>query len=148
MLKKYAMFDENGVRSAQLIEGVNDIPPSAVLLSDSLFLQMTQETDGQWVIGSGRVISKVAFPDPPAPSAAQLISDERAWRDAELLAVTWLRDRHRDQVDIGAETTLTAEQFSELLVYMQALRDWPQSQAFPAFEQRPVAPPWVAQQNQ
>lgn len=86
--------------------------------------------------------------DPPATSFEELVSLERQWRDAELQAVAWLRERHRDQLDGGAETTLTAEQFSELLVYIQALRDWPQSQAFPAFEQRPVAPPWVAQQNQ
>ncbi|WP_238337602.1 phage tail assembly chaperone [Pseudomonas sp. SWRI51] len=72
---------------------------------------------------------------------------ERQWRDAELLAVTWLRDRHRDQLDIGAETTLTAEQFTELLLYMQQLRDWPQAEAFPLIEQRPVAPPWVTEQT-
>lgn len=72
---------------------------------------------------------------------------ERKWRDGELLAVTWLRDRHRDQLDIVADTTLTAEQFTELLVYMQQLRDWPQAGAFPLIEQRPVAPPWITEQT-
>ena len=72
---------------------------------------------------------------------------ERAWRDSALFAVAWLRDRHRDQLDIGADTTLTAGQFSELLMYMQQLRDWPQSEAFPTPEQRPVPPPWIADQT-
>ncbi|WP_256671295.1 phage tail assembly chaperone [Pseudomonas sp. EMN2] len=72
---------------------------------------------------------------------------ERTWRDVELTNAVWLRDRHRDQVEIGGSTTLTAEQFQELLVYMQALRDWPQCEAFPDSAQRPVAPTWVAEQT-
>ena len=73
---------------------------------------------------------------------------ERAWRDSVLAQAVWLRDRHRDQLEIGGSTTLTAEQFQGLLVYMQALRDWPQSEQFPAIEHRPVAPPWIAEQHQ
>src|SRR5450830_1566323 len=56
---------------------------------------------------------------------------ERTWRDKELASLIWLRDRHRDQLEIAGDTTLTNEQFSELLVYMQALRDWPQAPDFP-----------------
>jgi hypothetical protein len=73
---------------------------------------------------------------------------ERAWRDAELASLVWLRDRHRDQLDIGVETTLSVEQFTELLTYMQALRDWPQSPDFPQSAHRPVAPPWITEQTQ
>ncbi|WP_245704289.1 phage tail assembly chaperone [Pseudomonas defluvii] len=73
---------------------------------------------------------------------------ERAWRDSVLAQAVWLRDRHRDQLEIGGSTTLTAEQFQELLVYMQALRDWPQSPDFPLTEHRPVAPPWIVEQHQ
>lgn len=75
----------------------------------------------------------------PADSSA-----ERAWRDGELVAVMWLRERHRDQLEIEAPTTLTGEQFKELLVYLQALRDWPQSADFPNTLHRPAAPPWIA----
>ena len=81
-----------------------------------------------------------------APPAANE-GDERAWRDAELVAVMWLRERHRDQLEIEVETTLTAEQFRELLVYMQALRDWPQSSGFPDNQYRPTAPEWLAEQT-
>jgi hypothetical protein len=82
----------------------------------------------------------VVVPDPAA--------QERKWRDAELSSVMWLRERHRDQQEIGGDTTLSGDQFSELLVYMQQLRDWPQSQAFPDIEQRPTAPAWIAEQFQ
>lgn len=74
--------------------------------------------------------------------------DERAWRDAMLSSVAWLRERHRDQLEIGGETTLTSEQFNEQLVYMQALRDWPQSADFPDNQHRPTAPDWIAEQTQ
>ncbi|WP_256815681.1 MULTISPECIES: phage tail assembly chaperone [Pseudomonas] len=77
--------------------------------------------------------------------AEALAKDERAWRDAELADLVWLRDRHRDQLEIGAPTTLTPEQFTELLVFMQALRDWPQSEAFPDASARPVAPAFLEQ---
>ncbi|MOA23660.1 hypothetical protein D3C78_1442930 [compost metagenome] len=76
------------------------------------------------------------------------MSIERAWRDTELSALIWLRDRHRDQLEIGTKTTLTPEQFTELLTHMQALRDWPQSEQFPVIEYRPVALPWITEQSQ
>lgn len=71
---------------------------------------------------------------------------ERSWRDAEFAGLVWLRDRHRDQLEIGAAPALTAEQFTELLRHMQSLRDWPQSEHFPAIEHRPLPPSWLAEQ--
>lgn len=79
-------------------------------------------------------------------SPAQLADLEREWRDGELAAVKWLRERHRDQVEIAFPTTLTGQQFVELLTYMQELRDWPQATDFPDSQNRPVAPQWVAEQ--
>lgn len=75
-------------------------------------------------------------------------TQERQWRDAELSSVMWFRERHRDQLEVEAPTTLTSEQFKELLVYVQALRDWPQSVDFPDVQHRPAAPPWIAEQAQ
>lgn len=77
-----------------------------------------------------------------------LATQEREWRDAKLTSVMWLRERHRDQLEVEAPTTLTGEQFKGLLAYMQALRDWPQSPDFPLIEHRPVAPPWTAEQTE
>jgi len=81
------------------------------------------------------------------PLSASPESDvARAWRDAEIARVSWLRDRHRDEVEIGDETTLTAEQYAELLAYIRTLRDWPATAEFPAEVSRPVVPEWVAGQ--
>jgi hypothetical protein len=72
----------------------------------------------------------------------------RVWRDAEIVRVTWLRDRHRDEVDMGADTTLTAGQYAELMAYIKALRDWPATPDFPAEQSKPVEPEWVVSQVQ
>lgn len=84
--------------------------------------------------------------DPPALTVEQMAVLERAWRDGELSANQWLRDRHRDEQSVARATTLTDEQFIELLDYLQSLRDWPQSELFPDSSQRPVPPQWFATQ--
>lgn len=81
--------------------------------------------------------------DAPLPGVSLLV--ERAWRDGELAQWLWLRDRHRDQLDLAVDTTLTSEQFSALLIYLQALRDWPQSNAFPDVSARPMPPTFLEQ---
>ncbi|MDU9391529.1 phage tail assembly chaperone [Pseudomonas sp. zfem002] len=73
---------------------------------------------------------------------------ERAWRDRALLQMAELRDRHRDEVELARQTTLTADQYSDVLGYMQLLRDWPQSEFFPGIEHRPAPPVWIADQLQ
>jgi len=83
-----------------------------------------------------------------AARAARLADKERAWRNSEVERVKWLRERHRDEQDLQAETTLSAEQFAQLLTYLQELRDWPQSEQFPVLEHRPITPPWIADQTQ
>jgi len=83
-----------------------------------------------------------------AKRASLLAESGRIWRDSELSKVLWMRERHRDQQEIGAATTLSGEQFSELLAYMQNLRDWPQSPDFPSVEHRPAEPAWIAEQSQ
>ncbi len=86
---------------------------------------------------------------PPVPvPLLDLEAQERTWRDTALSAVMWLRERHRDQLELRAPTSIGDEQFTELLVYMQALRDWPQSPDFPDSQHRPTAPPWLAEQSE
>lgn len=81
---------------------------------------------------------------PVVVSADELAARARLWRDQEISDSQWLIERHRDQVDAGNKTTLTAAQYSTLLAYRQALRDWPTVQNFPADASRPVAPDWLA----
>jgi len=82
-------------------------------------------------------------PVPVQSTPEQLADAERWWRDVELASLIGLRDRHRDQLEIAVPTTLSTEQFTELLFHIQALRDWPQSPNFPHREDRPLAPEWV-----
>lgn len=118
---------------------------ACVELSDNQYQALMREieqgkaisvVDG-WPVAVDRVIS-----------FEQLVAFERSWRDAELSSSEWLVNRHRDEQDMPLSTTLAAEQFAELLIYRQSLRDWPQSELFPDAEQRPVAPPWIAEQIQ
>lgn len=94
--------------------------------------------DGTW---------SVPVPSPEDLQVALKVA-ERAWRDAELTSVKWLRERHRDQQEVGFDTALSDTQFKELLVYIQALRDWPQSSDFPDSAHRPLAPRWIADQTE
>lgn len=68
---------------------------------------------------------------------------ERSWRDAELILYQWLRDRHRDEQDMGRLTTVSDAQFLELLNYLQELRDWPKDERFPDRHARPNRPDWI-----
>ncbi|WP_237151044.1 phage tail assembly chaperone [Pseudomonas sp. ADAK13] len=79
----------------------------------------------------------------PVMSDSEVQANERMWRDSEIQRISWVRDRHRDQLDMELKTTLSTEQFKELLTYTQALRDWPQVESFPSIAKRPVALPWL-----
>lgn len=92
----------------------------------------------EWVADGGQTLPKF--------TVEEAANEERRWRDLELLDLAWLRDRHRDQVEMGADTALTTEQYTELLSYMQQLRDWPQSDSFPDTSKRPVPPAWIKSQ--
>ncbi|WP_236187181.1 tail fiber assembly protein [Pseudomonas protegens] len=89
---------------------------------------------------------KDGFPvltDPPPPSAEDLAAVERAWRDQRLSTTDSVVTRHRDELEDGAATTLTAEQYAELQTYRRALRGWPEADKFPRTEHRPPAPVWL-----
>lgn len=125
------------------LQGVHSkMPVDAVEIPEALYLS---------VIGNpppGKVRAHDAQGLPYLVDAPEVVPDpaaqEREWRDAELASVMWLRERHRDQLEIEAPKSIDVEQFKELLVYMQALRDWPQSHDFPGSQHRPIPPAWVA----
>lgn len=128
------------------LHGAN-MPTDAVPIDEQRFLSVI----GNPAPGKIRSHDAQGLPiliDPLPPTADELSVRERLWRDAEIERVKWLRERHRDQLDIGEQTTLMPEQFHELLVYMQALRDWPQSPDFPDSQHRPAVPAWIAEQSQ
>jgi hypothetical protein len=107
-------------------------------LADGAFLQEAPlNRDWQeytkWLADGG--LPEAVAPDPAV---------ERAWRDGELIRTEWLIARHRDEVEMTNPTTLSAEQYGELLAWRQLLRDWPESAAFPDSAARPVPPAWLA----
>ncbi|EJM65579.1 Caudovirales tail fiber assembly protein [Pseudomonas sp. GM50] len=79
-----------------------------------------------------------------APLSDEELSQEaKAWRDQAFDRVVWLRDRHRDEVELMKTTTLSDSEYQELLVYLQALRKWPQAKKFPSKRSRPKRPAWL-----
>lgn len=80
------------------------------------------------------------------PTSEELAEKARRWRDGVISASEWIVARHRDEVDMGQETMITPEQFSELLRYRQALRDWPTVDGFPNVDLRPNPPGWLGDQ--
>ncbi|SDE71043.1 phage tail assembly chaperone [Pseudomonas extremaustralis] len=79
----------------------------------------------------------------PDPYVLPIETLERSWRDAVIESVKWVRERHRDEIDIGGKTTITGDMFSELLTFIQELRDWPKSSEFPLEAGRPKPPAWL-----
>ncbi|WP_312388507.1 phage tail assembly chaperone [Pseudomonas sp.] len=124
-----------------LVLEATDIDPDGRYHPDLKWQACESEVRAGWLFENGAFVE-------PFETLEQLTSAERQWRDAELAARQWLRDRHGDEQDLDRETTLSAEQFAELLTYLQDLRDWPQSDQFPVVEHRPVAPSWIADQSQ
>ncbi|MGV8860188.1 MAG: phage tail assembly chaperone [Pseudomonas sp.] len=86
--------------------------------------------------------------DPPPMSAEDTAAAERVWRDARLAATDGVVSRHRDELEEGSESTLTAAQYLLLQAYRRALRNWPESGEFPLMDHRPLAPPWLSEQAQ
>lgn len=77
--------------------------------------------EGDWVeyeAGSGARIKK-AFHVPGEPTAEDIAFGERHWRDQELQATDWI------------VPVTDHPQHAAYLAYRQALRDWPNTDAFP-----------------
>lgn len=81
----------------------------------------------------------------PGPTLDELKARERAVRDRALLLTDPMIARHRDELEAERPTTLTGEQYKQLQGYRQDLRDWPESEHFPATEYRPTQPAWLAE---
>jgi len=144
----FVTFDADGRLATRLIKGVHSIPKDATQVDEDTWYRITQETDGIWSRAASGEVVKRSFEVDPQEQAAREMAAERVWRNAEIARVSWLRDRHRDELDLNKATSLSGDQFAELLTYMQALRDWPESGAFPATDGRPQPPGWIADQSQ
>jgi hypothetical protein len=143
MADKYATFKADGTLNHRLIKGLHVIPEGATRVDEKLWSQLIQETDCIWLLGADGGIT--ARPLPVVEDNLPLI--ERQWRNGEIDSIRWLRERHRDEVEIGKATSISEAQFEELMIYIQKLRDWPVSQYFPDKGKRPGKPVWIDSQT-
>lgn len=78
---------------------------------------------------------------PPPPTIEELLDTLRSVRDGRISAVLWMRERHTDEIALGTEPTLTPEQYTALLTYIQALRDLPAQPGAP-WDGGGIETPW------
>lgn len=143
MSERYWFVVEADGRLLSRLDAVvnHQLPEGAIPVSKRLFDESLAPPRGHQCFFAG---DAVEF----RPFEGLQETEQRAWRNAELAGVEWLRNRHRDEQDLQREPTLSVQQFRELLNYMQQLREWPQAEQFPGAPHRPVAPPWIAEQVQ
>ncbi|WP_397458216.1 phage tail assembly chaperone [Pseudomonas asplenii] len=119
-----------------------EIPEGAVEVDQELRERLLAGVGVDTVIVKGAGGMPTIGPRPPA-SDDQLMARERAWRDSNLSDTDALVTRHRDELEMAMATTLSGDQYVQLLGYRNLLRTWPESPGFPAQDQRPGAPGWL-----
>lgn len=123
-----------------------DMPADVVEVSESVWQSLLDELSTSPKIMSSRPNGQPVLIDPPPLDAEALAVVERTWRDGQLALTDPLVSRHRDEIEEGGATSLTADQYAELQAYRRRLRDWPQGDQFPLAEHRPSAPTWLSAQ--
>lgn len=124
----------------------NNMPADVVEVAASVWQSLLIELSTSPKKLSSRPDGQPVLIDPPPLDAEALTAVERAWRDAQLALTDPLVSRHRDEIEEGGATSLTADQYAELQAYRRQLRDWPQGDQFPLVEHRPSAPTWLSAQ--
>jgi hypothetical protein len=123
-----------------------DMPADVIEIPESVWQSLLDELSVSPKKMSSRQDGYPVLIDPPPLDADEQEAVERAWRDAQLALTDPLVSRHRDEVEEGGATSITADQYTELQVYRRQLRDWPQGEQFQLAEHRPPAPTWLATQ--
>jgi len=125
----------------------NNMPADVVEVAASVWQSLLIELSTSPKKLSSRPDGQPVLIDPPPLDAEALAAVERGWRDGQLALTDPLVSRHRDEIEEGGATSLTADQYAELQAYRRQLRDWPQGDQFPLAEHRPPAPTWLAAQT-
>ncbi|MGC0151056.1 phage tail assembly chaperone [Chromobacterium vaccinii] len=83
----------------------------------------------------------------PAPTAAEVASQARDYRDLLLKDALSVLDRHAYQKNYGLPTTLTDGEVRQWAIYAQGLRDVPQQSGFPTKIDWPTPPSPAAERG-
>ncbi|MCF5713421.1 hypothetical protein I9H06_24390 [Pseudomonas tremae] len=67
----------------------------------------------------------------------------KLWVELRLKVSDNLVSQYRDARDLGGELPVTPEQFTQLLTWRQAVREWPQVRGYPKKTTQPVTPDWI-----
>ncbi len=68
----------------------------------------------------------------------------RLWAETSLQNTETLVAQYRDARDLDGPTPITPEQFTTLLTWRQAVREWSKAKRYPAEASRPAAPEWLS----
>jgi hypothetical protein len=82
-------------------------------------------------VAAQRKASPVISSAPTSIPAISPVVLMRMQRNFLITQVEWMRTRHLDQVASSQPTTLTSDQYNQLLAYIQALRNVPQNSPNP-----------------
>lgn len=115
---------------------------NTVLPEDAI--EISVEHRDELMAGAQRNCIVIAGPDGrpalqelPSRAVENATALERTWRDSQLLETDGPVARHRDELEAGDKTTLSATQYDTLQTYRRDLRAWPTSPKFPVTVQRP-----------
>ncbi|WP_244868181.1 phage tail assembly chaperone [Pseudomonas sp. Eqa60] len=140
----FATLDSNSELMHCLVSGINEIPEGSVPVDKKTWMLLTQDRLCIWRYEGKKFVK---YPAPPLELDTEALSSiERLWRDEKLRETDQVVTRHRDEIELSTETTLTSGQYQELQTYRAFLRKWPESGEFPDKSHRPAAPTWLESQ--
>ncbi|KPB24175.1 hypothetical protein [Pseudomonas amygdali] len=67
----------------------------------------------------------------------------KLWVELRLKVSDNLVSQYRDARDLGGELPITPEQFTQLLTWRQAVREWTQVPGYPKEATQPITPDWI-----
>lgn len=107
------------------------MPDDVKQLSDQQWNDVAVNYPGGTYLDEDEYGNPIRVPYPTQNPTVVKAKDVRKERDAALLTTDGIVERHRDQKELGGITSLTEEQYHELLMYRQQLRDLPTQPGFP-----------------
>ena len=117
-----------------------DIPDDADEIPSALYSELINAAALGYVVSSDKPWRAV-----PVAITDEMRADEaRRRRDDAIKSVMWVAERHRDQTQLQIDTSISEEQFVDLLEYIQVLRDWPAQPGWPDID-LPLPPDWLAE---